>query len=142
MNECEDCDRLDCRDRGCIASTQSPGYTIRPRETTTRSRDLDCHGGPWKLEDLPELKNGGQLNVTCYYPDEFYIFLTWEEPETDEEYAARMIKLDKAESRKKQAAIKNKIKNAEKKALKQLVDQAKSKLNKDELDALIKSLKN
>lgn len=141
MNECEDCDRLDCRDRGCIASTQSPGYTIRPRETTTRSRDLHCDGGPWKLEDLPELKNGGQLNVTYYY-DDMYVFLTWEEPETDEEYAARMIKLDKAESRKKQAAIKNKIKNAEKKALKQLVDQAKSKLNKDELDALIKSLKN
>ncbi len=46
-NECQDCDRMDCRDRGCIAPTSASNsskinheYTKRPRVKIPKSRDL------------------------------------------------------------------------------------------------------
>ena len=31
MNECEDCDRMDCRERGCIAPTSNWSSPFAPR---------------------------------------------------------------------------------------------------------------
>ena len=121
-------------DRGCIAPTSVSNtnvivadYKKRPRMKIVKSRDLDPYGGPYTLDDLSELKNGGALNIDCYY-DEVYVTISWEQDETDEEYTERMIKLDKAEE--KQAE------NAEK----TLLNSAMSKLSKEEFEALKRNL--
>ena len=121
-------------DRGCIAPTSVSNtnvivadYKKRPRMKIVKSRDLDPYGGPYTLDDLSELKNGGALNIDRYY-DEVYVTISWEQDETDEEYTERMIKLDKAEE--KQAE------NAEK----TLLNSAMSKLSKEEFEALKRNL--
>jgi len=147
MNECKDCDRMDCRDRGCIASTSTSNtdlivdnYQKRPRIKVFKSRNLDLHGGTYTLDDLSELKHGATLTIDLYY-DEMNIFLSWEEDETDQEYIDRMIKLDKAEERKRQKAAQKAIKKAEAQEEKKLLNSAMNKLTKEELQALKRSLK-
>ena len=146
MNECDECYRMDCRDRGCIAPTSVPNtnvivadYKKRPRMKIVKSRDLDPYGGPYTLDDLSELKNGGALNIDRYY-DEVYVTISWEQDETDEEYTERMIKLDKVEERLKRNAIKNAAKKQAENAEKTLLNSAMSKLSKEEFEALKRNL--
>lgn len=143
-NECQDCDRMDCRDRGCIAPTSASNsskinheYTKRPRVKIPKSRDL--YEGSYTLDDLSELKNGAELNINLYY-NETYIFLSWGEDESDEEYIKRMIKLDKAAEKRKHNAIKNASKKAKEEAEKTLLNSAMSKLSKEELEVLKRNL--
>jgi DNA segregation ATPase FtsK/SpoIIIE-like protein len=64
----------------------------RERRVIEHRRDLDEYQAPYNVADLPELLNpGAQLYIhSCY--DEVYIL--WETPESDEEWAERLAKLD------------------------------------------------
>lgn len=82
----------------------------RERRVIEHRRDLEEHAAPYNVEHLPELLNpGAQLCIHSWY-DEHQVYIRWETPESDEEWAERLAKLD--EQAVKRAASADKRKRA------------------------------
>ena len=85
----------------------------RERRIIQHRRELEEHHAPYTLEELPELQHpGARLCIDTWY-DESRVYILWETPETDEEWAARLAKLD--QQAVKRAANSDKRKLAEEK---------------------------
>lgn len=66
----------------------------RERREIEHRRELDEHHAPYTLEDLPELAlPGARLCIDRWY-DDTQVYITWSTLETDEDWAARLAKLD------------------------------------------------
>jgi hypothetical protein len=107
----------------------------RDRRTVERRRDLDQYSGPYRLEDLPELQHGAVLVLDSWY-DETSVYLAWEELESEEEWRARVKKLDAAAARRAKNPTPRKSKEQ------RLLEQARQKLTPEELAALVRDARN
>ena len=66
----------------------------RERRVIEHQRDLEEHEAPYNVADLPELLNpGARLCIHSLY-DDCRVYILWETPESDEEWAERLAKLD------------------------------------------------
>lgn len=66
----------------------------RERRVIKHQRDLEEHKAPYNVADLPELLNpGARLCIHSWY-DDCRVYILWETPESDEEWAERLAKLD------------------------------------------------
>ena len=66
----------------------------RERRIIEHQRDLEEHEAPYNVADLPELLNpGARLCIHSWY-DDCRVYILWETPESDEEWAERLAKLD------------------------------------------------
>jgi hypothetical protein len=66
----------------------------RERRVIEHRRDLDEYHAPINVSDLPELLNpGARLCIHSWY-DDCQVYILWETPESDEEWAERLAKLD------------------------------------------------
>lgn len=66
----------------------------RERRAIEHRRELDEHQAPYTLDELPELQHpGARLCLDTWY-DGTEVYILWETPESDEEWAARLAKLD------------------------------------------------
>ena len=82
----------------------------RERRVIEHQRDLEEHEAPYNVADLPELLNrGARLCIHSSY-DDCRVYILWETPESDEEWAERLAKLD--EQAVKRAASADKRKRA------------------------------
>jgi hypothetical protein len=66
----------------------------RERRVIEHRRDLDEYQATYNVSDLPELLNpSARLCIySCY--DDCQVYILWETPESDEEWAERLAKLD------------------------------------------------
>lgn len=105
----------------------------RDRRTVERVRYLDTTAS-FLLRDLPELETGARLylNTVCLGDPEAY--LVWEELESEEEWQARVKKLDAAAARRAKNPTPRKSKEQ------RLLEQARQKLTPEELAALTRDL--
>jgi hypothetical protein len=66
----------------------------RERRVIEHQRDLEEHEAPYNVSDLPELLNpGARLCIHRWY-DYCRVYILWETPYIDEEWAERLAKLD------------------------------------------------
>ena len=85
----------------------------RERRAIEHIRELEEHQAPFTLDELPELQHpGARLCIDTWY-DDTRVYILWETPETDEEWAARLAKLD-LQAAKRAARADNRKKAAEK----------------------------
>lgn len=85
----------------------------RERRVIEHRRDLEEHAAPYNVEHLPELLNpGARLCIHSWY-DECQVYILWETPESDEEWAERLAKLD-AQAAKRAASADKRKRAAEK----------------------------
>lgn len=81
----------------------------RERREIEHRRELDEHQAPYTLDELPELKHpGARLCINTWY-DETQVYILWETPETDEQWAARLAKLDMQAAKRAASADKRKL---------------------------------
>lgn len=80
----------------------------RERRAIEHRRELDEHQAPFTLDELPELQHpGARLCLDTWY-DDTRVYILWETPETDEEWAARLAKLDLQAAKRAASADKRK----------------------------------
>ena len=106
----------------------------RDRRTVERLRYLDTNAS-YLLRDLPELETGARLYLDTHY-DETQAYLAWEELESEEEWRARVKKLDAAAARRAKNPTPRKSKEQ------RLLEQARQKLTPEELAALVRDARN
>ena len=80
----------------------------RERRAIEHRRELDEHQAPFTLDELPELQHpGARLCIDTWY-DDTRVYILWETPETDKEWAARLAKLDLQAAKRAAGADKRK----------------------------------
>ena len=81
----------------------------RERRAIEHRRDLDEYHAPYNVADLPELLNpGAQLCIHSWY-DDCRVYILWETPESDEEWAERLAKLDLQAAKRAASVNKRKL---------------------------------
>jgi len=104
----------------------------RERRAIEHRRELDEHQAPFTLDELPELQHpGARLCIDTWY-DDTRVYILWETPETDEEWAARLAKLDLQAAKRAAGANKRKLaaekkKQAQEAAERELYERLKKK---------------
>ena len=80
----------------------------RERRVIEHRRELEEHQAPYTLDELPELQHpGARLCLDTWY-DSTRVYILWETPETDEEWAERLAKLDLQAAKRAASADKRK----------------------------------
>ena len=104
----------------------------RERREIQHRRELEEHQAPYTLDELPELQHpGARLWIDTWY-DDTRVYILWETPETDEEWAARLAKLDLQAAKRAAGANKRKLaaekkKQAQEAAERELYERLKKK---------------
>ena len=81
----------------------------RERRVIEHRRELEEHHSPFTLAELPELQHpGARLCVDTWY-DETQVYILWETPESDEEWAERLAKLDEQAAKRAAGNQKRKL---------------------------------
>ena len=104
----------------------------RERRAIEHRRELEEHQATFTLDELPELKQpGARLCIDTWY-DDTRVYILWETSETDEEWAARLAKLDLQAAKRAAGANKRKLaaekkKQAQEAAERELYERLKKK---------------
>jgi hypothetical protein len=96
----------------------------RERRIVDNRRDLEAMDAPYSLEELPELSlPGARLCFDRWY-DDLRVYIWWTTQETDEEWAARLAKLDAQAARRAVSAGKRKLADEKQRQEQEAADRA------------------